>query len=421
MSARSLPLLRDIRQIVSFAIGAGVVVPLFVVIGGAPLVILGRSYDQYGQPGYPVPVSLLIAVVATCGLLLQTIAKGRVRIPGPTWVWLYGLFLFLSSVSFVAGVFSHGTLAGWPFLLQFSLPVAGAFISLATIRSIEDVVCHVRGMVFMIGAYSLAVLVSNASRILGPFHQFMFEDKLFGIGIYQFRDYVPSVQASMVAISIGELLHTWRRRGRLEPIRILLFLSILAVLPFLGSVGSMIIALAACCCWLFHTRHYFAGLALSSALLLFTAQITGLLTPFLPEVQHLGTFSARLSKWSAELRIICQSPLLGLQFVPSLVTPGGLRVAKPHNQWIDIAVKAGLPALLVFLLAEGLLMRDLICLTQKTSGEISLLCWGFIYALIGQLVVNSAILVPLEQPITGIFVGYLTGILRRISALTYNR
>ena len=398
-------------------------VPVFVNVLGGGLVAKGKIRETYASAGQTISISVLVLLFAGAIWLVKGLMTGgfpRTYLPPARRHGRAALvFIYINLVAFFIGQVLSADIRAAPFILQTMLPVIAIFVTFRVVRTYDDILRLLTGafagvlvglsLVLVINVLALGVGLLGASWV----------DNYQGFGIYQLDAYVPNIFATFAPIGVVLALLARSRGPRYAYVgglglmflvifhltsitALLIALSGIAVLMYLGLVNRV---------WRPRALH----LLLASGLVVGPLVLWNYAPSTAEAVYKLGDARTkegeggvgRRMAWYGEVGAdVTASPLWGKAYRSDYLSDlGGLvgnRVAKPHNQYLDIAVKAGIPGLFAFLF---LILTPIVRCRRgyllATDYRERMVGIALVSALIPTIVFHNFTVVPYGQPYSG--------------------
>lgn len=417
-----------VSRLLPFVVG----LPLFVNVLGAGLIQMGKVRSVYRhESGQTVPISLFVVVLAVGFLFTRSLATGAIKLPGVPYIRtilrVTVAFICLNVLAFLIGQIITSDLASAMFLTQLTLPILAMYVIMYEVRSRTQltVALQYASAGILIGV--LATIGINILHFGKGFLGHYWVDNYRGVGIYQLYGYVPNVFATftpilftLTCVSHSKAMKLIFGGGLLMTILVILHLPSFAAILILGF-GLLILLVGMHCLRVFRVPFLAVG---SVCLIPIALWLLLSLTPLWGSISSLfdlsssiyrGSVQHRLDKIAGDGLYVLYSPIVGKAYradygsdLPGIV---GTRIAKPHNQFIDIGLRAGLFAVLLFIVMISIpvvaCLRGLRMANRRQDKMIGLSLFS---SLVPSITVHNMILVPYTQPYSGIVLYMLGGL-----------
>lgn len=368
--------------------------------------------DLEGLLPRPVPVSFFVVY----SLFFVIVLSGIVRAPKGLAAIFFMLIILVTSVLFVG--IPHSYAPGQSLLhgLQILVPLAGFFLSYSIFLRRGHFRGGGFGVLLALLLTSAIILYQNSDVVLGLGRWRFDEPGIWGpFEVYQFRQYVGSVMAS--AIPLGLLAaHSWRQRLTVLAVGALVALTVFGMWTAAGRLMALV-ALLVVALSLFRKRSVIWGGGLAGlTILALVVSVEPLRAEFLQAVFRFADMGGRFPYWASTWA----DSWAGL-FGSAYAVPMGsesLSGGGAHNQLLSLWSRGGI---LLALLWAGLLIWMLYrSFALLRVARDSPLWWGYAglaTALVLQALLNSVIVVPFEQPYSGIFIWFVYGLVERANRI----
>lgn len=422
-----------IRQCLAFRLFPFIVgLPFFVNILGAGVIGIGKVRSvSYRESGQTIPISLFLVLLIVGSHLLRSFLTGTIRLPGGAYVRsvlsVAGAFIYLNVFAFVVGQVAVLNWASSLFLVQLVVPIFAMFAIMHVVKNGEQLVAALQYASLGILTGVLVATVINLLTFGLGFVQRIWVDSYHGVGIYQLYGYVPNIFATFTPILLG-LVYVSDSKVAKVVFGGGLLLTIFTIFH-LPSFGAILISCFGLLTFVGGAR-YFGVLRVPILPIVFLLLMPAVLLLILPHSllgrsisllfdpsspTYRGSVEHRLGKLSTDGSSLLCSPFLGKAYhadygsdLPGLV---GTRIAKPHNQFLDIGLRAGLLALLLFVLMISVPAVACVRGLRRSRGRRDrMIGLSLLSSLVPSITIHNMILVPYVQPYSGIVLYMLGGL-----------
>jgi len=399
--------------------------PLFFNILGTKFIGICNVQSS----GQALPISLF-AIPLLYGLwFFRSLVRGVIAFPSIPYIrsilWIAGAFIYVNVFAFMIGQIATFGLKSIFFLVQTLIPLLAMFIPIHMVRDRTDIriVLQYASIGILLGV--LATITINFLKFKFDLLGKMWIDNYQGIGIYQLYGYVPNIFATFAPILFGlASVYDSRIKKLFLTAGLLLTLFTITHLP---SRSALLIAGFGLFTFIVGEIYFKASRphSLRTYILLFILILLFVLFSYSPLKPSFSLmFDRSHTAVSVEKRLIYvekygfdlfSSPLIGKAYqLDPRYNLGGIietRVAKPHNQFLDIGVKSGLLALALFMVM--IILPVIACfrgLKLSTNKQNKIIGLSLLSALLPSITIHNMVLVPFVQSYSGIVLYMLNGL-----------
>jgi len=414
----------SLESILSYLLAFLCVFPFFLSLDRGRIILYPGLFST--KPQLTLPVSVIIIVLLTVLIALKylnnyvRLSQMRSRLSVPIWLYIYA-----SAIALLFGLIRYFSVNAILFFLQSISPPLIIFIGIYLARKQR---AKQYAFTFILGGAVTCwglIIQSVISRGVADTIRLPMIDHIGPFYIWGLRDYFPLVLA-YVSI-LGLALFYQRQLG--WKMFVLIILPTIFVLPLVwskGAVATFLVALLLLLLFTLFKRQLNARILLTFALLtlgillLFlspvqTIFVQRILSDF--ETQNVKSLESRQDRWQYAFTKTLQRPFTGIGFVPELDSEdlasgsSSPRVFLSHNQYIDIAFKAGLLGMLPFFILLVSILKSLYYFFRKSNMRFEIgLVTGVMAGLIAILFVSNMFQINFSQPYTGIIIWMSLGL-----------
>lgn len=366
-------------------------------------------FSEFNVLPRPLPLGLFVVLSVALVVVLST--------PSRVARWPAGSLAFFGvMVLAMVGAMSYGLLQAATSWYQVFFMASQVVLPFVGFIAVYPMVRSERGL-RVFGASALAVAVVTSVVILLVNFESVFGLNFYydppelpgGLVIYQFRQYVGSVLVGVVSLG---LLATRTVSQRI----VVLLLSMLVGLAVFGMWSAaarimILFVLVVMTLSLFSLRRILVGVAVLCLLFSVAFFLEPARDIIISSLQRFETMGNRFSPWSFVWQHITAAPFSGGWYL-ALGDANNLRGA--HNQLLNLWFRAGLASAFIWFLMMVYIAWRTVGLLRRTYE--TPMFWGSVGLALALLVVayaNSVIVVPFEQPYSGIFIWSVYALVER--------